>query len=259
MTRIVRTNTVLLTLLGAVLAWGNSAIAASPGSDAVDAAARNNQFAFVMFYRGNDAAAQKMHGVLKSTLGGRKDAVIVPVQINNTAEQALIKQFDATRIPMPAMAVLAPNGAVCTVVPQRVSPQQVTNAIVSNGQAKCLKALQDKKIVLLCAQPSAGSTIPTGVQQFQADTLYKDRSTVVALNATDPAESKFLKQLRIRTDQRSPVVALMAPPGVMVGVFNGNVSHDLLAQKLAAAGKCCDDENCKHEKAAAAAKNSTRR
>ena len=156
-----------------------------------------------------------MNGTIKSTLAERRDAVTVPVQISNKAEQALIRKFDATRIPMPAVAVLAPNGAVCSVFPQKVTSHQLTAAIVSRGQASCLKALQDKKIVVLCAQPAPSTEIPVGVRQFQADKLYSNRTEVVRVTASDPNEAKFLKQLRVPTTKRTPVVAFMAPPGVI--------------------------------------------
>lgn len=250
MTRIVSTYGLAVALLGVLLTSSQSARAASPGEQAVATAAESNQFSFVMFYRSYDAAAQAMYGTVKSTLSERRDAVIVPVQIGNKEEQTLIKQFDATRIPMPAVAVLAPNGAVCSVFPQRVTSQQLTAAIVSPGQASCLKALQDKQIVLLCAQPTRSAEIPHGVRQFRADKLFSSRTKVVTVLANDPNEAKFLKQLRVPTNQRTSVVSLMAPPGVMIGVFNGSITHNELARKLAAAGKCCDDKNCKHHQAA---------
>ncbi|QDT66628.1 hypothetical protein [Calycomorphotria hydatis] len=249
MTRIVPSCGLTVALLSVFLTTGLSAQAASFGEQAIAAAAQNNQFAFVMFYRDKSTAAQSMHGTIKSTLAERRDAVIVPVQINDNEEQALIKKFDATRIPMPAVAVLAPNGAICSVFPQKVTSHQLTAAIVSPGQASCLKALQDKKIVLLCAQPTLSSEIPAGVSQFQADKLYLNRTEVVSVLASDPKETKFLNQLGIPTNQSTSVVAFMAPPGVMIGVFNGDITHSELAQKLAAAGKCCDDENCKHHQA----------
>jgi len=258
MKRIFKTSLVGFAALCACVDATSMAQTQGRGAQAVTTAARDNQFAFVMFYRENDAATQKMHGMLKSTLADRKDAAIVPIQIGDTTEQALVKQFDATRIPMPAVAVLAPNGAVCSVFPQRVSSQQLTAAIVSPGQADCLKALQDNKIVALCAQPAASAEIPIGVRQFQADKLYSDRAAVITVLASDPAEEKFLNQLRIPTNQRTSVVAFMAPPGVMVGVFNANITHREIAQKLAAAGKCCDDNNCKHHQSATAKQPSRR-
>lgn len=249
MTGIVSQQVLTAAVFGALLAAPHFAQAFGPGQQAVAAAAQSNKFAFVMFYRDNDAAVQAMHRTITSTLADRKDAAIVAVQIGDAAEKSLVQQFDATRIPMPAVAVLAPNGAVCSVFPQKVTAHQLTAAIVSPAQATCLKALQDKKIVVLCAQPTATTAIPTGVQQFKADQFYANRTEVVPVLVSDPDEGRFLRQLRVPTNQRTPVVAMMAPPGVMVGVFNGNITHGQLAQKLAAAGKCCEDENCKHHQA----------
>ena len=74
------------------------------------------------------------------------------------------------------------------------------------------------------------------------------RTVVVRLATGDPAEARFLQQLQINPQDAKPYVALLAPPGVLVGRFYANVTKDQLAAKLHAAGKCCDDENCKHNK-----------
>ena len=258
MTRTLSTHTrtlhpLTLTLVaGTIFSFAQTAGAGdlSPGQQAVETAARQNQYAFIMFYRANDAATQGMHRTLKSALSQRQDAAIIPIQVNDAAERGLVARFDASRTPMPAIVALAPNGAVTGVFPRRVSSAHLTAAITSPGQAQCLKALQDKKIVLLCVQPEGNNVVPEGVRQFQADELYKDRTEVVNVQANDPAEARFLQQLKLRTDQPTAVTAFMAPPGVMLGTFDANVTHDVLAQKLAAAGKCCEDPNCKHHKSA---------
>lgn len=255
MTRIVRINRPAAFLLSALLAVSGRADAAGSGQQAVADAAQNDRFAFVMFYRSNDSATKSMYGTLRSTLENREDTVIVPVRVGDSTEQTLIDRFDATRLPLPAVAVLAPNDAVCIVYPQRVSPQQLTAAIVSPAQAECLKALQDKNITILCALPNASAEVPVGVRQFQADKLFQSRTQVVTVQANDPNESKFLRQLRVPTDRSTPVVAFMAPPGVMIGVFGESVTHRELAEKLAAAGQCCEDENCKYHKTTGAKKN----
>ena len=237
-----------LTLATACLSLSHTANAASPAETAIQKASANGQFTFVMFYRGNDAATQRMHGTVQSTVASRQDAVIVPVQIGDAAEQTLVKQYDATRMPMPAIATIAPNGAVCSVFPRQVTQQQLDAAIVSPGQTQILKALQDRKLVLLCAQPTGGEMMPVGVRQFRTDPQYSSRTEVVTVAANDPAEAEFLTKIGVKPNRPTPTVAFMAPPGVMVGTFDANVSFDVLAAKLAAAGKCCDDENCKHHK-----------
>ncbi|MEO2034770.1 MAG: hypothetical protein ABGZ35_22040 [Planctomycetaceae bacterium] len=258
MTRNVRASVPFCMLLSAVLSALPAAHATESGQQVISEAGRNGQFALIMFYRGNDAATGNMYGVLKSTLAARQDAVVVPVQVGDRTQQALVKQFDATRLPLPAVAVLAPNGAVCSVFPRQVTNKQLAASFVSRGQAKCLKALQEKKLVLLCVQPKASAAVPAGVQEFVQDKLFSNRTEIVMVSSSDPVEAKFLRQLRVSTDQPSQTVAFMAPPGVMLGTFDANVSLDVLAQKLAAAGKCCDDKNCRHHRATTG-RRSTRR
>lgn len=255
---IYRWTTALLLVTASM--WGAPVLGgeAGPAQQKIAAAAESEQYAFVLFYRQSDAATQGMHRVLQETLSARNDATAVSVNISDANEATLIEQFDATRMPMPAVAVIAPNGAVTGVYPQRVTTPQLTASIVSSGQAACLKALQDQKIVLLCVHPEGTTSIPKGVQDFQADALFRGRTQLVSVQASDPAEQKFLRQLQVRTDQPSTLTAFMAPPGVMLGVYNAKVTHGVLAQKLAAAGKCCDDPNCKHHKGAAG-QSSTRR
>lgn len=250
-----------LALLLATASMGGTPVRGAdtgPAQQKIAVAAESEQYAFVLFYRQNDAATQGMHRVLQETLSGRNDATAMSVNVSDANEANLIEQFDATRMPMPAVAVIAPNGAVTGVYPQRVTTPQLTASIVSPGQAACLKALQEQKIVLLCVHPEGTTAIPNGVQDFKADALFRDRTQLVSVQANDPAEQKFLRQLQVRTDQPATLTAFMAPPGVMLGVYNAKVTHDLLAQKLAAAGKCCEDPNCKHHKGAAG-QSSTRR
>ena len=241
-----------------IFVGAQSVQAGGSGRQAVAEAAKNNQFSFIMFYRARNASVQQMHRTVTSALSANEESVIVPVQVGDPAEAELVKKFDATRLPMPALAVLAPNGAVCSVIPRRVTERQVVACLVSPAQAECLKALQDNRIVALCTQPTADSGIPQGVRQFEKDELVRDRMQVITVLATDPKEAPFLKQLRVPAGRNTPVVALMAPPGVMVGVFNSDVTHMQLSQKLIAAGKCCDDENCKHRRSAARNRRSRR-
>lgn len=220
------------------------------GKQAIASAAQNDQFSFVMFYRTLDAATKDMRQVISSTLAGRSDSQVVSVQISDPSESELVKQFDATRIPLPAVAVIAPNGAICRVLPMQVTSQQLIACIVSQAQANCLKALQDNQIVALCVQPTSQAEIPIAVRQLQNDRLYHDRIQIVSVLANDPQETTFLNQLRVPTDRLTPMIALMAPPGVMVGIFDSSVTYAEMTQKMVAAGKCCDDPNCKHRQSA---------
>ncbi|MEZ6049621.1 MAG: hypothetical protein R3C11_29380 [Planctomycetaceae bacterium] len=250
MTRIVIFRTAILALMAITLLPASPVSAASPAEQAVADAAANNKFSYIMFYKTNDAASKQMHRTLMDTLAQRTDATMIPVHTGNQQEEGLIRKFDATRLPMPAVAVLAPNGAVCTVIPREISEQQVLACFVSPVQADCLKSLQENQLVALCVLPSPQTAIPAGVSSFKQDKHYKDRTRVIPVLAGDQQEAKFLKQLKIPSVKSKPVVAFIAPPGVMVGIFDEHVTANELSEKLAAAGKCCEDENCKHNQSA---------
>lgn len=233
--------------------------AQSSGQSSLAEAAKQQKFAFLLFYRANDATTQAMYKVLNAELARHNNTTFVPVNITDPQEKAVIDQFDASRTPMPAVMAIAPNGAITGVFAQKLTAAQVDAAIVTPAQTRCMRALQDKKLVLLCVQPTGSQQVPVGVQQFKADKLNVNRTHLVSFQASDPAEAKFLQQLKVRPDTRTTVTAFMAPPGVLLGTFNDKVTPTVLMTKLAAAGQCCDDPNCKHGKPATATKPTTRR
>lgn len=246
--------------IAAACLWGNSVtMADSPGQSSVASAARQKQFAFIMFYRANDAKTQAMYKLLKTELASRNNAALVPVKITDPQEKAIVDQYDASRTPMPAVMAVAPNGAITGVFAQKLTAAHVEAAIVTPAQTRCMRALQDKKLVLLCVQPIGSNDVPIGVQQFKADKLNANRTHLVSLQAGDPAEAKFLQQLKVRPDTRSTITAFMAPPGVLLGTFDDKVTPTILMTKLAVAGQCCEDPNCKHGKSRTAARPTTRR
>lgn len=231
----------------------------SQGEQQIATSSKAGRFSFVLFYRTNDRLTQAAYQTLKAEVDKRKNMAILPVRLDNAAERGLIERFDATRAPMPSIVALAPNGAVSGVFSQQIKAEEIEGAIITPGYAQCVKAMQDNRIVLLCVQPATRGFVPQGVQQFQADRLYRERTQVVNISATDPAEARFIQQLRLKSDATTPQVVFMAPPGVLLGTYDANVTHASLAEKLAAAGKCCDDKNCKHHRTATGATSTQKR
>jgi hypothetical protein len=112
-----------------------------------------------------------------------------------------------------------------------------------------MKAMQDGKIVLVCVQSTPQSTTPPAVLEFQADPDFKNRIATVDFDPQDPAEGDFLKQLTMDAANSEKIATVMlAPPGVLVGKYQASATQSQIAAELHAAGKCCDDPNCKHHK-----------
>jgi hypothetical protein len=214
-------------------------------------AAGQGKFSYIVFYRQEDALTRAMVQVVNDAAAKQPDAIAPKfVQITNPADAAVVKQFNMGRSPMPLTLVAAPNGAVTGVFPQRVTESQLDETFVTPAMADCMKAMQEGKLVFLALQTTPEVTVPQGVAEFLDDAEFKDRVTVVPVQAADEAEAPLLAELAIGTGPDQPSTVFFAPPGVVVGKFGPSSSKGEIAGALHKAGKCCDDPNCKHGHAA---------
>lgn len=234
------------------VAASSSARAASPSAaeQQLNQAAAEQKYAFLLFYKQNDVATQAVSKTLSESVAKRKDsAVVVYVNVADAAEKTLVEKYKTARAPMPLTLALAPNGAITGVFAQKLTAELVNESFVTATEAECMKSLQAGKSVLLCVRPANDSTTPAGVQDFQADAQFQGRVSLVSMRLDDKAEASFLNGLKIDAAKtRDTTVVFMAPPGVMVGKYTAQVTKAKLAADLHAAGKCCEDPNCKHGK-----------
>jgi hypothetical protein len=84
-------------------------------------------------------------------------AEVVPVQASNSAEKALVDRFGTSRAPMPLVLAVASCGAVTKAFGAVFDETQLRTAFVSPETQLCRKALQDRKLVLLCVFDQAES------------------------------------------------------------------------------------------------------
>ena len=97
------------------------------------------------------------------------------------------------------MLAVAPCGAITKAFTKAFDESQLRTAFVSPCTQLCLKALQDRKLVLACvvdqANPQDPVTIPKGVEDFKADAKYGPATEIVLVNARDQGEAAFLEGL----------------------------------------------------------------
>jgi hypothetical protein len=233
-------------LANTAAAQGVPSAAVSPGQMALDAAAREKKYLFVLFWKQNDVESQTAWQTLHKTVAryeGRARAA--QVNITSAAEKALVDRFGLSRSPMPLVLAIAPNGAITGGFPLKVTEQDVAGAFVSPGTASCLKATQERKLVLLCVQPASARGTPAGVSDFKADPQYGPATEVVTVRADDAAEASLFQRLQLRPNG-TVLTALLVPPGNLLGSFEGAVSKQQLVEKLSAsqAGGCCPGGKC---------------
>lgn len=248
-----RLHIALATLLAALISNSSSMLSAANNSPApsrtelvLTQTAAQQKFTFILFYRQNDAATQAMANALTAGVAKRKEqAVTTFVHASDATEAAVIERFGVARSPMPLALAVAPNGAITGVFPLKFTDASFDEALVTPAMTRCMKAMQQEKLVVLCACPTGTTTFPKAVADLKADPHYASRITVVALNIEDPAEARLIKDMELPTT-RSTTMVFMAPPGVMVGKYAATATANEMARDLAKAGKCCDNPNCPH-------------
>ena len=214
----------------------------------LDQSAEEQKYTFLLFYREDHQATRTMAQALQTGLAQRSgQATLCYVSVTDPAEQAVVKRFGVSRAPLPFTLAVAPNGAVTALISQKITDAQIASAFVTAGMADCMKAMQDRKLVLVCVQTTPRSQTPAAVVEFQNDPEFRDRLKVISIQSSDRAEAPFLKQMEIEpASLRGPAVVFLAPPAVLVGKFTTSSTKAEMAAALHAAGKCCDDPNCKH-------------
>jgi hypothetical protein len=206
------------------------------------------KFTFILFWKEDNAATQGMTAALKTAVAKRSQrAEWTSVNIRDEASRAVVERYKVERAPMPLVICIAANGAITGAMARQISDDAIEHALVTPAMTQATKALQDKKIVVVHVQQDALQPLPAGAADFLADPAFQERTTTVNVLLGDPAESRFVSEMKIKAvDVADSMVVLLAPPGVLVGKFPADATAAQIAAALHAAGKCCDDPNCKH-------------
>ncbi len=230
----------------------------SQGQAAIDRAAAANKYLFLFFYREKNPATDAAWAAFQPAVSRLADSADwAPIAITDPAEKAIVARYDLSRTPMPLVLAVAPNGAITKAFPGKFDPRQIQSAFVSPCTQQCLKALQDRKLVLLCVQEPrqtpgqpAEVTVPKGVADFKADPRYGQATEIVLLNPRDETEAALLKDFQINPQTTTAVTVFLAPPGAMIGLFAPTATKDQMVAKLTAsqsnpcAGGKCGPNGC---------------
>lgn len=226
-----------------------SAASQSKGTSAMAAASKADKYLFVFFWTSQDQQTGAMYTVFQQAMTKLADrAQGVQVHVTDPAEKPLVEKFGLRGAPMPLVLAIAPTGAATRAFPKQFEESQLQQAFVSPCTARCMKAIQDRHLILLCVQNGKtqfNQEAMQGVADFKADPQYAKATEVIALNPDDRAEASFLKALQVDPQAPTAVTLLVTPPGAPVARFEGAVSKEQIAAKLASAQSgCCPGGKC---------------
>lgn len=201
---------------------------AASGEAAIKQAAEAKKHLYILFYGEDKEAAGTARTSLEAIVAKMADvAQCVALDRDAPAQKALVEKYGLKAAPMPLVLVLAPNGAVTMgCLAQDMNEDKLRAGIVSPCQQQCLKALQDNKIVVVCAYDktiAADDPSVKAVNDFHADAKYAQLTEVVKVDPADAAEEKFLKQLEVDPKTAMTTIVL-APPRTLLKTFIGAVA-----------------------------------
>ena len=233
----------------------------SPLRTTLDNASQAGKFTFIVFHRDSGAGTRALHQQTQDGIAPHAEkSLLTTARVDDPSERALVEKFGIGRAPMPMTVVVAPNGAVTGLYPRTVTGEQITAAIVPPTMMRCMKELQDQKLVFVCLTRTDSVEVPQGVQVIQQLPQFKDRISLVGMRLDDPAEARFYQQMQLEPQRiNGPHAVLIAPPGVLVGQFDSRSTADQIAASIHKAGQCCDDPNCRHGQAPQATRPTTSR
>lgn len=221
--------------------------AAPPGGKglaAMNRAAEAHQYLFVFFYEKDDDATRTARKTFEAALRKITPAPqSVAVDRTAPAEAELAAKFGVDRAPMPLVLAIAPVGAVTGGFKAAdLTEERLRDAVASAGLQKCLKALQDRRLVLVCLQNSgtqANEAAMKGVTEFKADAQFGELTEIVKVDPSDATEARLLAQLQADPKAKTAATALLAPPGVIVAKLEGPTSKAALKAALQKAMASC--------------------
>ena len=214
----------------------------------IQKAASENKYIFILFYKEKNEKTRQLQKVFDDNAYKLKEAKSISININNPDEKTTIERFKLLHSPMPFVIVLAPNGAI-TGGFSSFTPQQLVNSVISKGAASCLKALQERKLVLLCIQNKKTAHNRLTLQAanaFKKDPRFSNATEVVVIDPSDTHEYSFLNQLAINPHSSESTIALISPPATVIGKYQGYITKEQLVSNLkkATSGCCCKGGKC---------------
>ena len=231
-------------------AGGTSEAAEMTGkaADAIERAASENKYLFVFFRKDENDQTASMRRVFNGAMIKVTDrANSIEIDIADGSEKSIVDKYGLDRAPMPLALALAPNGAITGGFPTEFKEEQLLEAFATPCTEKCMKHLQDGRLVFLCVQnesTKSNAAALKGVRDFEADDRYASATEVVLMDPADSREADFLADLQISPKSGQAMTVFLAPPGSPIAVFEGATEKEQLVQTLQQASSACGPGGC---------------
>jgi hypothetical protein len=255
--RVIMLGLSIAALCGVLSAQNALAQSALPrtAKEAIKVSRDANQYCFLLFYDKKDSAYDQMKASIVGVMAQTNQSILVYEASKSSGPDAgLIAQYKVDRAPMPLLMVIGPNGAVLGGFPKSVTADKLARSLVPQLTMDVLKSIQQQKMAVVLLQNS--NTKFNAQASKTANDLAYDRRLlgsveVIKADPADPKNSDFLANAKIASAVATATIVLIAPPGIVAGVFPGNTTKNSIMSSISAAssGGCaggkCGPGGCK--------------
>lgn len=237
-------STLLAAAEGPKTAGAASESAPRGAAAALKRAQDQKKHAFLLFYKQGDEACAKMRKTLdaaEKTL--RKRAVFYAADVAAEKDKETVAKYQADKAPLPLTLVFAPNGALeRTHVGKAVNAKALANSFSSAKLAEVQKHLQDRKLVLLCAQNDHTKHNSESRRAAEAAIKAPRAGGQIVLVNVDPRDgdsADLLKQVKLDSSLKEASICILIPPSTLGKTVQGATTKDALWEAITSSASAC--------------------
>ena len=225
-------------------AAAGASVAPKTAKEAMQVSHDSKQYLFLLFYDKKDSLYDQMKAAIVGVMAQTDQKILVYEAVKSSGTDAdLIAQYKVDRAPMPLLMVVGPNGAVLGGFPKSVTVDKLSKSLVPPLTMDVLKSLQQQQMAVVLLQNSKtkfNAESSKTANDLAYDKKFVGSVEVIKADPSDPKNRDFLANAKIASATATATIVLIAPPGIVAGVFPGNTTKSSIMDSLSAtsSGAC---------------------
>ncbi len=208
----------------------------------LDAAAKAKKVAFVLVYDQTALQLDQARGLVSEAIVRVPGSVKVECDRNDPANADFVAKLRLAGAPVPLILVCSKTGVLTGgLVAQQATVDKLVNMVPSPKKTQIIKALSEGHSVFITVShkdmksaESVFSTCAAACQQMA------DKSVQIQIDMNDPAESRFLTEMKVNRSSTEPVTLVVNAQGQIAGIYTGAMQvTDLVTAASKKIGGCC--------------------
>jgi hypothetical protein len=217
-------------------------IAAASTQADLEKAAELRKIAFVLVTEPSATGVDQARDLIRQAMQKVPGCTLVELDRSLPANADLVSKYRLAGSPVPLVLVAGRSGVVAGGLPAAAaSAERLVALVPSPKKETILQALESGKAVFICAGRKSMDARSTAVSNCSsACDQSSGKCVLVEVDMDDPAETNFLKSLKVDLAATEPVTLVVNATGQIAGTYVGAVDvAELVQATTKKVGGCC--------------------